>query len=407
MKKILMMSTILVGAVAFTGNAFADGGAAAKPVAKKASAKKAAKGTKAPAETAAAPKAGSGLTVTVGGFMDFQAGFADQDSVFKTGAFSRDVKFANDTEVHIKVSGVADSGLKYGAVIELNADVSADADADGGNADKTYLFIESSAGRLEAGANSPVTTSMQVSAASIARATGGVDGDFYRFANLGAAFITTQALPAREAATGGTREDANKLSYYSPVFSGLQLGASYTPDEGDSGTSAASTGKLNGNNENVFDVGLTYKNQFNGGVGVKASAIGEFGNAELAGTQDTNAWGVGLELDYKGFALAGSYTDWQDSGLVTGATDDNQHSWTVGASYETGPFGVSVTYLDSTGSNGTTDQDFQNVSLGADYKLAPGLVPYVEVSFFDTDDNVAGTPDNSGSVVLIGTQLNF
>lgn len=385
MKKILLATSMLVGAVSFAGAANA-GGMAAAP--------------------AAAPAA-SGLSVNVGGFIDFQAGFADQDSAYEVGANSRDAKFQNDTEIHFSVEGLADNGLKYGAVIELNADVSADADADGGNADKTYLFLESDAGRVEMGANSPVTTTMGVSAATIARATGGVDGDFYDFINLtGGNFITTQELPAAEAAEGGVREDANKISYYSPVFSGFQLGVSYTPDEGDSGTVAGATGSLNGDAENVFDLGLSYAGDFDG-FGVSAAAIGEFGESEAAGIEDTAAWSFGLALDYMGFSVAGSYTDWADSGLATGSTEDSQSSWTLGAAYETGPFGVSVTYLDSEGSNGVASQEFQNLVVGADYTLAPGLVPYVEVSFFDTDDNVAGTADNDGSVILVGTELSF
>ena len=50
--------------------------------------------------------------------------------------------------------------------------------------------------------------------------------------------------------------------------------------------------------------------------------------------------------------------------------------------------------------------DFTNFVVGADYKLAAGLTPYIEASFFDYDQG--GTPtDNNGTVVLVGTQLNF
>ena len=51
------------------------------------------------------------------------------------------------------------------------------------------------------------------------------------------------------------------------------------------------------------------------------------------------------------------------------------------------------------------------MSIGADYKLAPGLVPYVEVSFFEADDNVTdvagASEDNEGTVFIVGTALNF
>ena len=86
----------------------------------------------------------------------------------------------------------------------------------------------------------------------------------------------------------------------------------------------------------------------------------------------------------------------------------------MGGAYEFGPFAASVTYYDSTVEHGkiatTPDAEFRNVSVGADYKLAPGLMPYVEVSFFETDNGVADTAttvDNNGSVFIVGTQLTF
>ena len=359
----------------------------------------------APAAGGSARHGGSAPSVSVGGFIDFQAGFTDQDSAFETGANSREYKFQNDTEVHIAVEGAADNGLAYGAVIELEADTNADADGEGLNADKTYLFLESSAGRLELGNNEGAEQALNVSAASIARATGGVDGDFYDFANVGGStgtipFIIRPDLPAAHAR--GVTEDATKITYYTPRFSGLQLGVSYTPDQGDGGTASGFTGEIPGTDqENVFGLGLNYQGQYEE-VGVEASLVGEFGDAEAAGTEDVSAWGGGLVLSSRGFSLAGSYHDWGDSGLAVGTVNDDQNVWTVGGAYETGPFGVSVTYLDSE----SQDHDFTNLSFGADYQLAPGLVPYVEVTLFDADEN-GTTVDNDGSVVLVGAELSF
>ena len=49
---------------------------------------------------------------------------------------------------------------------------------------------------------------------------------------------------------------------------------------------------------------------------------------------------------------------------------------------------------------------FDDVSVGVDYKLAPGLTPYAEVTWYD--ENPVGTVnDNKGTVVIVGTQLNF
>ena len=346
----------------------------------------------------------SGLSVNLGGFADFQAGFADQDSsATATGPNSRDFKVQNDTEVHVTVSGETDSGLGYGAVIELNADVSSDGDGDGGNADKAYLYLESeSIGRVELGSNTGAQSTLSITGASNARATGGIDGDWYDFVNTsGANFILTPELPAAEAARGGTREDSNKITYYTPDLQGFKAGVSFSPDEGDSGTAASFTGELGTDVENVFGVAASYNAEYEN-VALGLSLTGEFGENESALFEDTVAWGVGLSASTAGFSIAGSYADWGDSNLVVGTLDDDQTVWSIGVAYEQDKMGVSVGYLDSE----STGNDFTNISVGADYQLAPGLTSYVEVSFFDLDAAGVGA-DNDGSVVLIGSELSF
>lgn len=358
-------------------------------------------GTTALVSLLAAPVLAQGPAVSVGGFIDFQAGFSDED--LDTGTKGRDTKFQNDTEVHISVEGKSDNGLTYGAVIELEADISSDADAEGLNADKTYIFGEGGFGRVELGGNSDAASTMGVDAATIARATGGTDGDFYDFVNIGgasgtAAFIISDDLPTAHAT--GITEDATKITYYTPRFSGVQAGISYTPDQGDGGSAAGFSGEGGTNYEDVFNLGLNYTAQYDQ-VGVQASFTGEFADNESAAVEDLEAYALGLVVSYGNFSLAGSYGDWQESGQPIGSTADSDY-WTVGGAYEQGPVGLSVTYLDSD----FAGNELELISIGADYQLAPGLVPYVEVNFFDLDE--AGTAiDNDGTVVLVGTELTF
>jgi hypothetical protein len=80
----------------------------------------------------ALPAYAVGPKVSVGGFIDFQAGISDQD----VDTDVRNLKFQNDTEVHVSVSGKADNGIGYGAVVELESD------GEGLNADKIYIYLE-------------------------------------------------------------------------------------------------------------------------------------------------------------------------------------------------------------------------------------------------------------------------
>jgi hypothetical protein len=361
--------------------------------------------------------------VSVGGSLNFQAGFTDQEAGYRapnTSGNSRNQKFANDTRVVVKAQGKADNGLTYGGVVSLLADVSTANDNSGLNSDKTYLFLESNFGRFEAGSNVGVSKTLKVDASTFARATGGIDGDWYRYvnANVGTTsgvtnYILTPDLPLDAGITGrGDSENASKITYYTPRFAGFQAGASYIPDSGNRGTAAAFSGKSDNKQfREAFDLGLNYTGQFNQ-VGVAASATTQWGNSEFRGAtagsvqRDLRSYALGLDVNFYGFTVGGSWADLRRSGqpttLPAGSSRD-QDFWTLGAAYVQGPIGASVTYLNSD----RQDNKFDNVSIGADYQLAPGLVPYAEVSFFDIDARVPAVRDNSGTVLLLGTQLTF
>ncbi len=373
MKKILLGTTGLVGAVVLFASA-------------------------AVAET---PK------VTVGGIADFQAGVTNDDM----DANQRALGFRNTNEVDVKVDAKSDNGLGYGAVINLAADTTADSNNRGTNAYKTFLYLDGAWGKFELGSNTGAAQTLKVDVANIARATGGVNGGWSNFANRPVGnYLTSSALPLAAGSPALTadksQDNVNKITYYSPKVSGFQLGLSYAPSvTGRGQDSVASRTENLANGANVVDAALAYEATFDK-VKVSAAVAGEFGSADNSAVSNNErlaAWNVGAAVSYMGASLAGSYGDWNDS-LAANNTDAKY--WTLGAAYEFGPFGASVTYLDSKYEVGALENDFDVISIGADYKLAPGLTPYAEVSFFDYNAP-ATIADNSGSVVILGTQLAF
>lgn len=365
--------------------------------------------------------------VTIGGFADFQAGVTSDD--FDTN--NRDQGFRNDTEISVRIDGKTDGGLGYGAVIDLEADVSDDVNEQGENASRTFVYLEGDWGRTELGSNRGAAATQRIDASSVAAATGGINGDWTYFVNgrpgvdltSGAnAFITTAKLPTEHGSNQITGSEAtynaNKISYYTPRFSGFQLGVSYTPDLEDRGQTLTrvedgvtpTTGVEYGD---IFEAGLTYENQFDGGVSLALSLTGETGEADGAAIaanqrEDLSAFAVGGVVGYQGFSLAASYGDWGDSLASTDGSDiDDSDYWTVGLGYDGGSFALSATYLNSTVDLvGGGENEFDNFVLGADYKLAPGLTPYAEVSFYEFD-NEANTYDNDGTTFIVGTQVAF
>jgi len=413
MKKILLGTTTLIGAAAlFSGAALAD-----------------------------TPK------VTVGGYINFEAGYVSDDmdgtaTGSQDGIHERHDAFRNDTQVDFKIDGKSDAGLGYGGEVDLLADTSTDVQGRGFNASKTFVYLDGAKwGRVELGSNVGADGAMKVDAATIAHATGGINGDWSYFANAGAPMLAAAALPLQYGAfvdggsstfnfTGShTEENLIKVTYYTPRFAGFQVGVSFLPDQQNRGQGSTSittpapygpdrTDTNAGLSDNIWTGGINYDNKI-GDVGVALAATGEAGQAQVSTYEDLRAWNVGAKLSYMGASLAGSYGDWGKSNTLKTAGANGTKYWTLGGAYEYGPFGASLTYLKSkfdcgnaTGGGNLIDcsaageNKFDNISLGADYKLAPGLTPYAEISWYNENptDNVE---DNKGYVVLLGTQLNF
>lgn len=357
-------------------------------------------------------------TVTIGGYSNVEVGVVDQASAYKAGL--KDTNVRSDNEVDVKVMGKADNGMSYGAVIALEADTTrSDATTNTNNdvnSSIAYIFAEDAFGRVELGGNVSAVETLQVDASNFASATGGISGDWYYFVNTtfltgSTGFIVTPDLVVEHGAStsagidGGPDDgaNANKVTYYTPRMSGFQLGLSFTPNTGATGNSTGFQASTVANAENVFSVAANYMNQFDQ-VTLNASATGEFGSAVSSTQEDLNAYAVGATVGFSGFSFGASYGNWGESLQVKTATNkDDGHYWTVGAGYEVGPFSTSVTYLDSS----YQKNDFTNVVLGADYKLAQGLVPYVEVAFFEADPAASATAKNDGTLFLLGTQVNF
>ena len=238
--------------------------------------------------------------------------------------------------------------------------------------------------------------------------------------------------------------NAAKLTYYTPTFAGFSAGLSYTPDNQVNGTVNTFSSDLNKNTgfKNIFELGLQYATQLDQ-VGIKVAAIGEYGtpkdslnnypldfngynNSSNVGTNKSKlkSWEIGTNLSYMGFTVGGSYGSWGkagapkdavNAGVTTALKTKTSNYWTAGLGYAYGPANVSLTYLGSKlGLAGVADANkFTNLVFSADYKLAPGLLPYFEVSSFKMTDKriITGTTTNAvgnkGTVVLVGTKLQF
>ncbi len=309
------------------------------------------------------------LEVTVSGFSRFLAAFGNLDD--QSGiADSRNFYFRNDTEVHVKARGTDDAtGMRYGATVEFEADTNATA-----NTDESWIFIGGNWGELRFGDEDGAADNMKVGAFTLAAGTGGIDGAG-EVANAGIFFDNSS--------------DATKIIYYSPKVSGFQVGISYTPDSGHSGSASYPTDVTATDREDWIEAGLAYSNTF-GAVDVTASVVGSTADYET-GNNDFSAFGGGVVIGFSGFSVGGAWFTENDD--VGGDRD----IWNVGAGASLGPANLSITYAKVDNDGAAADPT--NVVFSADMGLFPGVALQGDISAFDND--TGGNDDGVTGVVRL------
>jgi outer membrane protein OmpU len=383
-------------------------------------------------------------TITLGGGVDFQAGFSSQKKAYKAHgdhAAEASTKFAVNSSVSIKAEGKTDYGLTYGGMIQIKGDNTHNKydNVIGANLGdqlyvrRAFVYVDSGFGRMEAGSNDSATLQMEVGPNKFARGSDGIDGDWSSYVNTtagytdgtntnAAKYITSAHLPFDSGHfDSGVNKHANKVTYFTPKISGFQFGTSFTPQTNQSGTAKSFTNPHSGATtaaRNLVNVSLGYENKFDQ-VGVAANLSGAFGKAvevrnpsEAQKVRDVKAYSAGLAVSYANFTVGGSIGDFGKSLNYKTATDNTSAKagfYTLGAAYENGPLGLSAGYL-----NGKQHKNKSTVlSVSADYSLAPGFTPYIEGNLFKLTPaagvllNNAQAPAQKGNVIIVGTKFNF
>lgn len=379
---------------------------------------------------ASVASAQEGLTVTVGGYLQTDLGHVSQQD--DDGLNSKDLR--TSTEIHIAAEGTAANGLVYGAVVELegsngNASSSIEARAigidDNANGDTTYGYVSGNWGRVEFGDKEGAANARGDGLAITAPGDFGLGGavaseESYRDFISPTPLSTVTVGPNEFATTAAAidllanayevanSDKATKITYYTPVFSGFQAGISYAT-EADSGNV---TSRSEAATDNLYDSFVEAAARYDvevSGVGLGLSAAYSRADSKDTDVEDLRAFSIGADAKYMGFTLGGSYVDAGDSAdIETLDLIDDSKAYTLGLQYETGPYVVGLNYLASEiETNGAPDVEYDAVSLGATYTVAPGLDTYAEYTRFDFEGDGTVTEDTDGSVFILGTRVSF
>ena len=201
-----------------------------------------------------------------------------------------------NAEIHFKPSITLDNGIKIGVDVQLEAG----SNTDGDQIDESYISISGDFGKVILGSENSAGYKMTVAAPDVSHifaqsstltafvpysgsfGTGSISGSggFGTGTYSGtAAFAGNDLFRGTLGTTyveNGRNNDANRLSYFSPRFGGLQLGISYARDAGQT------SGPVN-NNTTVTDI-----------LDIAANYGGSFAEQDGTVTQDGNAYDVGI-----------------------------------------------------------------------------------------------------------------
>jgi outer membrane protein OmpU len=314
-----------------------------------------------------------GIEVMLGGYTEFGVQAATEDTNVN-GEDDRNYNFFMDNEVFINAHGVTEGGIQYGSEIELEAGSSRGNDDDA-FVDEVTLFFSGNFGRFEFGRDDGAEDVMGIGGEDAQAGTGGIDGD------------STNLIPFEVTDTG----DSAKVSYFTPRVAGFQLGASWTPDDGDGLTDDGD------DQENIASAGVNWVGALGpldltvAGTGI----MGENEGGDLPGgavnaEDDLESWEVGALAGFGGLTFGAKYgqeTDFNEGDFIN-----------AGIKYGFGAANVSVGYVRFDPDEGEEANLF---AVSGDVGLMPGVTlkgdvtyndedPFADEDEGDTDDTIAG-----------------
>ena len=217
---------------------------------------------------AAAPaSAADMLSVGVGGYMEQWVGFVDrEDSADKS--VEGGIDQWSDSEIFFRGKLEADNGLSFSVKVELEGNTTGD------TIDESQLTVGGSFGQIVLGTEDHPAALMHYGNQDVGV---GYCGDSGWIGVTGCSRNTGLGFGTNGWIVGG---DEQKVAYYTPRISGIQLGAAYIPDH----TAEDSNGAPNGNDHAGWSAGVNLQQE----VG-EASVAVSLGHYQVSRTMDAVA----------------------------------------------------------------------------------------------------------------------
>jgi len=353
------------------------------------------------------------VKLKLGGYMEYYMVGASQDSDYKKGTAVNNFDVQGESEIWFVGSTTLDNGMKISVQVELEAGSDSDA-ASGDKIDESYMTLEGKYGKVIIGSEDNAAYLMRAAAPNAAytevddvaiprylmRPTGVVDN------------ITDLGFDG----------DANKLSYFTPKFYGVQLGASYAASNNTGGDDTTPTGGKNSESiikatdfDESWAFTMSYDNTF-GPVGVLATAGYTMADLNTVGANGDNKehdFAFGLNLTYQGFTLGGAYRRVLQPFSYAATDNVSGYAWDAGLMYGEGPYAVSLNYRKSSAegnANNPGKDTIDTYAVGAKYTLGAGVDLFGQIAYADYQDGDSTTASNSNEGAVggvVGIHLDF
>lgn len=341
------------------------------------------------------------IKLSVGGYANWYTGYVGGNNAYENNDDNKynQVPVVGDVEISFKGETALQNGVKFGTVVEVEGVSGALGKM---NEDQSYIYVDSAFGRVLLGKMDSMSKQFHtaskdvgllgIQASDMSMLAPGVGGDNdYGFTGL--------STDVRD------NDDAASIAYVSPKWNGLTVAASY------SDMSFDATSNEEGNGAMYMGV-VAYENTF-GGVDVSADVAyakydtanefdtdeGEFVDLNAVSVNADYAIVAGLRLGYEGFTVGGGYKFVEARYPGTG----DYSAFDMGVAYETGPYGVSLSYI--YGKQETTAADIKESLLlaSASYNVTAGVDTFASFGYATNEE----TTKEKAYVFATGLGLSF
>ncbi len=322
----------------------------------------------------------TGLELGIEGYASVYGVYADQDV--------EKAEFGIKKEIELDFTGevALDNGLTVGVTVETTAE-----DDDNGQEQEAYIFVEGGFGKAIVGSEYNAAYLMQVTAPAVDAEFDGADATYNVVTSPNFIADGNYAMygDANHPTDGDDNAGADKITYISPIWENLQVGASYTPNTEDEGE----RGEMDSEQDEAFSVAARYSAEdvlgadWTLGAGWNTMAKTDVDEWNIAAVAEKDAWTAGV-----------AYYDYEDD-----SSDSEIEVYAVGVNYETGAFTYGASYLNK---EDESKDKLNRYMAGVNYAYGPGMSLNGSIGYHDYDGSSA-SDEGDATIVAVGTVINF